>query len=48
MNTDIFKLDKSLSIVELENRQELTIATAFETIEARKTSDDDYIRCKKH
>lgn len=37
MNKDTFKLDKTLSIVELENRQELTVALA--AVEASKGND---------
>jgi hypothetical protein len=37
MNKDTFKLDKALSIVELENRQELTVIST--SIEVRKGED---------
>lgn len=37
MNKDTFKLDKTLSIVELESRQELTVVST--TVEVSKGED---------
>jgi hypothetical protein len=47
MNNTLFELNKSLSIVELEDRQELTVVTPTVDIEASKGNDNDttIIRC---
>lgn len=47
MDKNLFKLNKDLSILELEDRQELTLAIASDGIEASKGDDNDVtiIRC---